>query len=110
MKGLQKMQMKFSELLRKFIQSEPKSDKHIYFDNKNWCVTQEWLCGAFAGVTFCGPTIEDALNQEIEYLNKHIGHNSIVGNCVTASGWPDLQKVKSWLDSNCADEMENGDV
>ena len=77
----------------------PDSEKHIFnSDGKVW-ITNEWICGGFAGRAFIGDTEEDAARQLIDYLNEHIGHNSIVGSCVTKSGFPNLSKVKKYLES-----------
>jgi hypothetical protein len=78
------------------IQSEIGAEKHIHFDGK-WHVTNEWICGSFAGRSFSADTIEGSAEKLIDYFNNHIGHNSIVGNEVTQSGWPDLKKVKKYL-------------
>ena len=40
--------------------------------------------------------LEDAAQEMIEYLYKHIGHESMVGRCVTDSGFPDLKKVEQY--------------
>lgn len=71
----------------------PDSDSHIFEHNGKWHVTQEWLCGSFAGVSFGARTVESSANMLIDYLYRHIGHDSIVGRCVTESGFPDLRKV-----------------
>lgn len=73
----------------------PDSDKHIHIcpiDGK-YCVTNEFFAGAFAGRSFEGDTYEEAAEQLIDYMYKHIGHESIVGKAVTESGFPDLNKV-----------------
>ena len=78
------------------IESLPGSEWHIHeFDGLQW-VTQEWLCGPLAGVAFDGDTTEKAAEKLIDYLYEHIGHNSLVGRSVTASGFPDLEKVKAY--------------
>ena len=79
------------------VESLPEADKHIYqeYDDKQ-CITQEWLCGNFAGRGFTGDTIEEAAEKMIQYLYDHIGHKSMVGASVTDSGFPDLKQVKSY--------------
>jgi hypothetical protein len=79
------------------IRSEPDADKHIFQLDDGWHVTQEWLVGGFAGRSFVAATPEAAAIEQIAYLNRHVGHDSIVGRCVTDSGWPDLDHVKAWL-------------
>lgn len=80
------------------IQSQPDADKHIHLWDGKWHITQEWLVGGFAGRAFIADTQEEAAAEQIRYLDDHIDHDSIVGKCVTESGWPDLEKVKAWLD------------
>ena len=93
-----------NELL-KLIKSEPGDDLYIYKWEKEWRVTDEWLVGVFAGGGFGAKTIEDASKKLIDYFNRHIGHNSIVGREVTRSGWPDLNKVKSYLEKEREGEI-----
>lgn len=71
----------------------PDSESHIYEWEGKQCITQEWLCGAFAGRGFEGNTLEEAAQQMIDYLYRQIGHNSMVGICVTESGFPNLSRV-----------------
>jgi hypothetical protein len=78
------------------INSLPDSEKHIMIKNGKYWVTQEWLCGAFAGRAFVNEKLEDAVQEMIDYLYKHIGHNSMVGNFVTKSGFPNLERVKQY--------------
>jgi hypothetical protein len=74
-----------------------KPEDYIFQWNGEWEVTNEWLCGSFAGRSFTGKTPEEAAQQLIEYFNKHIGHRSIVGDRVTESGWPNLGSVESYI-------------
>jgi len=78
------------------IRSLPDADDHIYFFNGHWNVTNEWLCGTFCGRGFSAKKIEVAAEMLIDYLYRHIGHDSMVGREVTASGFPDLKKVKEY--------------
>ena len=80
------------------IESLPDSDSHIFEDDGKIVVTNEWLCGSFAGRCFSGDTKEEAAQQLIDYLYRHIGHDSMVGETVTISGFPDLEKVKRYCD------------
>lgn len=83
------------ERLQKLIQTEfPDS---IFIDEGEYEVTTEWLVGIFAGVGFRDKILNNALEKMCAYLNRHIGHNSLVGKIVTLSGWPDLEKVKQYL-------------
>lgn len=69
----------------------------IFIDEGKYVVTTEWLVGTFAGVGFMDENLTYALERMCAYLNRHIGHNSLVGKIVTQSGWPDLQKVEQYL-------------
>lgn len=79
------------------IKELPDADKHIFNWKGTWNVTDEWLVGGFAGRAFEGDTPEEAAQQLIEFLDRHIGHDSITGREVTKSGWPDLDKVREYL-------------
>lgn len=85
-----------SDLLA-LIRSEPNPDSHIFRWGGKWEVTNEWLCGGFAGRSFSGETPEQAAEQLSAYLTRHVGHKSMVGDAVTRSGWPNLAAVKSYL-------------
>ena len=86
------------ERLQKIIQTEfPDS---IFIDEGKYVVTTEWLVSTFAGIGFSGKTLTYALRKMCAYLNRHIGHNSLVGKIVTLSGWPDLQKVEQYLNED----------
>ncbi|WP_372809462.1 hypothetical protein [Litorivivens sp.] len=92
--------MDINELIG-LIESEPESEKYLYFneeDNLWWC-TSEWLCGSFAGRGFFAATKQGAAEWLAEYFDEHVGHDSIVGRIVSASGWPDLKSVKRHLDA-----------
>ena len=78
------------------IKTLPDADEHIFIHNNKYYVTDEWLVGSFAGSSFSGNTLEEAAEELIKYLHRHIGHNSIVGNHVTRSGFPDLKKVRGY--------------
>jgi len=82
------------------ILSLPDADKHIYFSDGYWHVTSEWLCGSFCGRSFPEATIEESAEKLIDYLYEHIGHNSMVGRCVTNSGFPDLVSVRDYCIEN----------
>lgn len=76
----------------------PDSENHIHIcniDGKH-CVTNEWFAGAFAGRAFEGDTYEEATEQLIDYMYKHIGHDSMVGKAVTESGFPNLDLVYNY--------------
>ena len=83
-----------------FIKALPESEDYVYQDEDGCWVTQEWLCGTFAGHGFVDETFEAACAQMVEYLNRHIGHDSVVGNTVTASGWPNQKMVREYLNAN----------
>lgn len=69
------------------------------FFHTNSCVTitSEWLVGNFAGIGFIGHSESDAAESLIEYLYRHICHDSIVGQIVTQSGFPNLKSVRNYL-------------
>jgi len=79
------------------INSLPDSDKHIFESDGVVTVTNEWLVGNFAGRSFNSNTLEGAIRQLIIHCNGHLGHNSIAGNCITKSGYPDLVRKKKFL-------------
>lgn len=79
------------------IRSLRDSDKYLFVEDGLYHASNEWLCGTFGGRTFQGSTEEEAVENLIEYLDLHNGHNSIVGSAVTKSGWGDLKKVKKYL-------------
>ena len=81
------------------IRSLPNSEKHIYESDGEVCVTNEWLVGNFAGRSFNSDTLEGSIKQLIIHCNGHLGHDSIAGNHVTKSGYPDLVKVKKYAES-----------
>ena len=83
-----------------FIKALPESEDYVFQDEEGKCVTQEWLCGTFAGRGFVEETYEKACSKMIDYLNRHIGHNSVVGSVVTESGWPDQKRVRDYLNAN----------
>lgn len=89
------------ELVRRL----PDAENHIYEWDGKQCITQEWLCGGFAGRSFEGDTLEEAADEMIEYLYKHIGHKSMVGYCVTESGFPNIQSVEAY----CKSFIETGE-
>ena len=80
------------ELVRKL----PDAESHIYESNGKQRITQEWLCGNFAGRSFESDKLEDAAQEMIEYLYEHLGHESMVGRIVTDSGFPNLKKVEQY--------------
>ena len=83
--------------LIKFIKTNFPHDDYISKKDGEWTVTDEWLVGTFAGMGFVGKTTEEATQLLIEYLNKHIRHESIVGEIVTKSGWPNANTVEAYI-------------
>jgi transcription elongation factor GreA-like protein len=79
------------------IKSLPDSDKHIYESEGQFFVTNEWLVGNFAGRSFNSNTIEGAIKQLIIHCSGHLGHSSIAGDCITKSGFPDLFRMRKYL-------------
>lgn len=74
----------------------PGVEQHIFEWQGKQCITDEWLVGAFAGCSFEDTTLEKAAENMINYLYEHIGHNSMVGNIVTKSGFPDLKAIERY--------------
>ena len=64
---------------------------------KEWWVSTEWLVGTFAGRFFTSQDKDDAIKQMCDYFDENNGHDSIVGNIVKQSGWPNLDKVEKYL-------------
>lgn len=79
------------------IKSLPDSEKHIYESEGRIFVTNEWLVGNFAGRAFSSNTLEGSITELIIHCNRHLGHNSIAGDCITKSGYPDLVGMKKYL-------------
>lgn len=96
------------DALLALIRSEPDTDSHIFRWEGKWEVTNEWLCGGLAACSFVGDTPEQAAEQLSEYLTRHIGHNSMVGDAVTRSGWPNLAAVKRYLLSRRQPDEDDG--
>ena len=74
----------------------PNADSHIHEWAGKQCITTEWLVGNFAGCSFEYYTLERSADEMIKYLYEHLGHNSMVGNIVTKSGFPDLKAVERY--------------
>lgn len=90
----------------KLVEKLPNADQHIYFEDGKHYITQEWLVGTFAGRAFEGDTLEEATQNLIDYLYEHIGHGSMVGNAVTRSGFPCLDKMERYCTS-LVEELKN---
>jgi len=80
----------------KLVKKLPDADSHIFEADGSIYITQEWLCGTFAGRSFKGDTLEEATQKMIDYFHRHINHDSIVGQHITNSGFPDLKRVESY--------------
>lgn len=95
-----------TELLER-IRDLPNSEDYIYKEKDGKCVvTNEFFIGTFAGRAFEGDTFEEAAKEMIEYLNEHIGHESMVGKIVSQSSWPNLEEVFSSLEEEEEEEEE----
>jgi len=77
------------------IKKLPKSEEHIHICPLYGahCVTSEFFAGNFAGISFEANSFEEAAEMLIDYMYRHIDHDSLVGNIVAESGFPDLNKV-----------------
>ncbi len=89
-----------------FLDSLPDINEYRWQEDDEYHLTQEWLCGTFAGRGFIGASYKDCTEQMIEYLDRHVGHESMVGRSVTESGWPDLGRVKNYVISELYSEAE----
>ena len=83
-----------------FLDSLPDINEYRWQEDEKYHLTQEWLCGTFAGRGFVGTSYEDCTKQMIEYLDRHLNHESMVGKSVTESGWPDLGRVKNYVSAD----------
>jgi len=79
------------------------ADKHIFEENGKYCITDEWLVGCLAGRSFEGDTLEEAAEKMIDYLYSNMNFNSLVGQDVKFSGFPDLKKVEEF----CLNRKQN---
>jgi hypothetical protein len=79
------------------IRSLPEADQHIHTQPDGVHVTNEWLVGNFAGTAFVAETEIEAARKLIAYLDRHIGHDSVVGRAVTESGYPNAEKMREYL-------------
>lgn len=82
--------------IKELILNRPSYKDYLYKEGDKYIVTQEWLCGTFAGRSFEGDSEGKVLQQLIEYLYRHLGHQSMVGKIVDESGFPDLDLVESY--------------
>ena len=73
-------------------------------DKREWWVTSQWLVGSFAARAFTGETKEVAASRLSEYLDRHKGHDSLVGMAVDGSGWPDVEKVRGYVREMWSDD------
>lgn len=79
------------------------ADKHIFEENGKYYITDEWLVGCLAGRSFEGDTLEEAAEKMIDYLYSNMNFNSLVGQDVKFSGFPDLKKVEEY----CLNRKQN---
>ena len=58
-------------------------------ENGKWFVSNEFICGTFAGRSFDGDTLQEAIQKLIDYFNKESQVNmyTIVKNCLHNVGW-----------------------
>lgn len=89
-----------------FLDSLPDISEYRWQEDCEYHLTQEWLCGTFEGRGFVGKSYNDCTEQMIAYLDKHVGHESMVGRSVTKSGWPDLGSVKNYVIAEFYSEAE----
>lgn len=91
------------------IRSLPDSDLHIHeSSNELVCVTNEWLVGSFCGRGFEDTTEEGATKRLIEYLDREaLTPFTMVGKIVIDSGWPNLEKVKTYCGLKHEEDGDN---
>lgn len=90
-----------SQELHDLIVERSKIDKYnyIYIEDEIFYISNEWLIGTFAGGEVSGKTLEECLHKIIKYFNNNLGHHGMVGSILKDSGYPDLRKVKNYLES-----------
>lgn len=74
-------------------------EDNIHREGGEWYVSTEWLVGGFAGRVFVSSDLDSAVDEMIEYFDRHLGHSSFVGDIVKKSGWPDITKLRAYLTS-----------
>jgi hypothetical protein len=79
----------------------------IFKDQDGYTVTTEWLVGTFSGRGFTSNSLSGALKEMCEYFNKHAQHESLVGDVVRKSGWPNLNSVAIYLESQRTEPEED---
>lgn len=87
------------EQMIELINSLPDSDKHIYKDYQYVTITSEWLVGNFVGRGFSSKTLEQSADDLIKYFNENLNGDSIVGSILRKSGYPNLSKVKKYIET-----------
>lgn len=58
-------------------------------ENDKWLVSNEFICGTFAGRSFESSTLEKAIQKLIDYFNKEsqVNIDTMVKNCLHNVGW-----------------------
>lgn len=69
----------------------------IRHEKDEWIVTTDWLVGCICGRAFVSKELNTALEEMCEYLERHIGHDSLVGLSVTNSRFPRLDEVERYI-------------
>lgn len=88
---------KYLNELKNIILSLDNYEDYFYEDENQIChVSSEWLVGKFSGREFVGMSKDEAIESLKSYFDRHIGSQSMVGDAVYTSGWPDLDKVKKY--------------
>ena len=87
-----------TRVVRELIESLPSAVGCICSGDNDWCVSTEWLVGTLSARGFVAVRREDALAEMCSYFDRHVGHDSLVGAAVTASGWPDLERVRAYCE------------
>lgn len=74
----------------------PDAEKHIFEENGKHYITNEWFVGSFIGRSFEGDTLEEAAEKMIDYFYSNVKFNSLIGQDIKFSGFPDLKKVEEY--------------
>lgn len=69
----------------------------ITIDEGKYCVSDEWLVGTLVGAAFIADTEDDAIKRMCDYFDENANNQSIVGDIITNSGWPNLDDVENYL-------------
>ena len=81
----------------------PYSEAYITEDKGKFYISDGWLIGWKSSRLFDGDTLEEAAEKMIDYLYSNMNFNSLVGQDIKFSGFPDLKKVEEY----CLNRKQN---